>query len=117
MSILHLLVQEALWQRNEPSGVKGKFSESLVTINPAVPCRKQIASANDKYVGFQERAEVTHIVFTEPEVQFLRDDVLFIVDDNGVTERFNVLSKQPPSLPHHQRWSVQQQQNSSGTDS
>jgi hypothetical protein len=110
VSITHLLNRTAVWQRNTPTGDHGRFVETPVTLDPALPVRLQIASASEQTVGYQERAQASHVVFTDPETTLRYGDLLTID-----SVRYKVLSKEPPSKPeHHLRYKVQEQQESSG---
>lgn len=112
MSIAHLLNQTADWKRNIPVGDHGRFVLTPVLIQASLPVRKRIAGASDQTVGFREKAEASHVVYTEPEIDLLRDDLLYI---DGI--RYDVISGLPPSVPpgeepHHMKWMVQQEQRS-----
>lgn len=110
MSILHLLNREARWERDVPTGTKGKFTLALTLVDAALPCRIAVASTRDSVVGFQENTIATHLLYTEPAVELRRGDWLTI---DAV--RYKLLAKQAPSKPeHHLRWQVQEEQTTSG---
>lgn len=100
----------AVWKRNQPVSDHGRTVDNYVTIDPALPVRLHIAGASNPIIGWQERAEVTHVIYTDPGVALRVLDRLFIHD-----VEYRILSKKAPSKPeHHLAWAAVEQQQSSG---